>query len=121
MATMNRIAGWVLSAALMLPTVVAAQINNLPSRPHFLTKGQAFLTVDPDWFMIDIRVSKTELQSDLACKLIKELACVVLDGLQRNHVLKDSLYASALSIVPQSRYEDCAAFSAPCWRVTGEI
>ncbi|WDK58669.1 hypothetical protein JH271_18615 [Xanthomonas campestris pv. campestris] len=121
MTAINRIAGWVLSAVLMLPTVVAAQINNLPSRPHLLMKGQAFLTVDPDWFMIDLRVSKTELQPDLACKFIKELARVVLDGLQRNHVLKDSLYASALSIAPQSRYQDCAAFSAQRWRVTGEI
>lgn len=102
---MKRRAGWMLVGALLLPAMASAQINTLPSQPHLLVKGQAFRTVDPDRFIIDLKVSKTELQPDLARKFVEERARVVLDGLQRNHVLKDSLYASALSIAPQSRYD----------------
>ncbi|CAD7713287.1 hypothetical protein LMG31884_05310 [Xanthomonas hydrangeae] len=102
---MNRFAAWMLATALMLPAVGAAQINTLPSQPHLLVKGQAYRTVDPDRFIIDLKVSNTNLQPDLARKFVEERARVVLDGLQRNRVLKDSLYASALSIAPQSRYE----------------
>ncbi|AEO40779.1 SIMPL domain-containing protein [Xanthomonas campestris pv. zingibericola] len=102
---MNTIAGWMLAAVLTLPTVGMAQINALPSQPHLLVKGQAFRTVDPDRFIVDLKISKTELQPDLARKFVEDRARLVLDGLQRDHVLKDSLYASALSISPQSRYE----------------
>ncbi|CAD1787072.1 SIMPL domain-containing protein [Xanthomonas arboricola pv. juglandis] len=102
---MNRFAGWMLATALMLPAVGAAQINTLPSQPHLLVKGQAYRTVDPDRFIVDLKVSNTNLQPDLARTFVEERARVVLDGLQRNRVLKDSLYASALSIAPQSRYE----------------
>ncbi|TQU38699.1 SIMPL domain-containing protein, partial [Xanthomonas perforans] len=102
---MNTIAGWMLAAVLTLPTVGMAQINALPSQPHLLVKGQAFRTVDPDRFIVDLKISKTELQPDLARKFVEGRARLVLDGLQRDHVLKDSLYASALSISPQSRYE----------------
>ncbi|MFW3173809.1 DUF541 domain-containing protein [Xanthomonas phaseoli] len=102
---MKKIIAWVLAAALILPSVGAAQINTLPSQPHLLVKGQAFRTVDPDRFIIDLKVSKTDPQPDLARKFVEDRARVVLDGLQRNHVLKDSLYASALTIAPQSRYE----------------
>ncbi|MCW1984067.1 hypothetical protein FHY25_004151 [Xanthomonas arboricola] len=106
MMTMKRIIGWMLAGALMLPVMASAQINTLPSQPHLLVKGQAFRTVDPDRFIVDLKISKIDLQPDLARQFVEERAKLVLQGLQRNHVMKDSLYASALSISPQSRYEN---------------
>lgn len=71
---MNTIAGWMLAAVLTLPTVGMAQINALPSQPHLLVKGQAFRTVDPDRFIVDLKISKTELQPDLARKFVEDRA-----------------------------------------------
>ncbi|MEE7546552.1 SIMPL domain-containing protein [Xanthomonas sp. Kuri4-1] len=103
---MKRIAGWIFASLLMLPLAATAQVNSLPSQPHLLVKGQAFRTVDPDRFIIDLKVSNTDLQPDLARQFVEERTRLVLDGLRRNHVLADSLYASSLSISPQSRYEN---------------
>ena len=91
MMTMKRIVGWMLAGALLLPVMASAQINTLPSQPHLLVKGQAFRTVDPDRFIVDLKISKIDLQPDLARQFVEERAKQVLQGLQRNHVMKDSL------------------------------
>ncbi|PPU17859.1 SIMPL domain-containing protein [Xanthomonas arboricola] len=103
---MKRVALRIFASLLMLPLAATAQVNSLPSQPHLLVKGQAYRTVGPDRFIIDLKVSNTDLQPDLARKFVEERARSVLDGLRRNHVLMDSLYASSLSISPQSRYEN---------------
>lgn len=103
---MKRVALWIFASLLMLPLAATAQVNSLPSQPHLLVKGQAYRTVDLDRFIVDLKVSNTDLQPDLARKFVEERARSVLDGLRRNHVLMDSLYASSLSISPQSRYEN---------------
>ncbi|MBB5858906.1 SIMPL domain-containing protein [Xanthomonas arboricola] len=103
---MKRVALWIFASLLMLPLAATAQVNSLPSQPHLLVKGQASRTVDPDRFILDLKVVKTDIQPDVARKFVEDRARQVLQGLQRNRVMKDSLYASALSISPQSRYEN---------------
>ncbi|MEF9418483.1 hypothetical protein AB8807_19330 [Xanthomonas campestris pv. olitorii] len=39
---MNRFTAWMLVVSLVLPPVVAAPINTLPSQPHLMVKGSRF-------------------------------------------------------------------------------
>ncbi|MEA9489771.1 SIMPL domain-containing protein [Xanthomonas campestris] len=101
---MNKIAGWMLVAALLLPTVGMAQINTLPSQPHLLVKGQAEKTVVPDRFFVTINFRAVDLQPELARKRIQGAAEQILTALKTHHALKDSIEASSLQIQPFYSY-----------------
>lgn len=103
--TMKTLVRWCLSGLLVLPWLVAAQVNSLPSQPHLLVKGEAEQEVVPDRFALTVTLRAVDLQPEKARERVQAQAAAVLASFKANHALKDSIEASSLSIGTSYRFE----------------
>lgn len=91
---------------LFAPILVSAQMNALPAQPHLLVKGQGERTVVPDRFTVALDLQVTDLDTDAARRKVQASADLVIGAFKRNHVVRDSLQASSLSVSPDYDWRD---------------
>jgi uncharacterized protein YggE len=102
---MKKLVCWCVSALLALPWLASAQVNSLPSQPHLLVKGEAKQEVTPDRFHLTVTLRAVDMQPEKARERVQAQATTILGAFKANHVLKDSVEASSLSIGPSYRFE----------------
>lgn len=90
----------------LLPLQVLAQVNSIPSQPHLLVKGHAERMVQPDRFTVSVNIGRVDAEPEQARKLAQADAAAVLQAFKDNHALKDSIDAAALTIGPESAYDE---------------